>query len=117
MFDVDYAEIATTLQRSEAACRKLASRARTHVREARPGQPASDAEQQRLLAAFATAVASGDVEGLKDVLTEDAVLLSDGGGQVLAALNPILGREHVARFVLGVARKNPLPAWASSSSP
>jgi len=113
VFDVEYDEIATTLQRSEAACRKLASRARAHVREARPGRPASNTEQQRLLAAFATAVASGDVEGLKGVLTEDTVMMSDGGGQVVAAINPIRGADHVARFILGVNQKFPLPADGS----
>lgn len=108
VFDVDHTEVAATLGRSEAACRQLASRARAHVRAARPRQPADRATHARVVAAFGAAVASGDVDALRAVLTDDAVLLSDGGGRAAAARVPVLGGDKVARFLLGVAKAFPL---------
>ncbi len=110
VFDMDYTEIALALDRSEASCRQLAARARAHVREARPRfEPDRDAET-RLMSAFATAVASGDVAGLASVLAEDAVLYSDGGGKRTAALKPIYGREKIVRFFAGIVKKGLLPS-------
>ena len=71
----------------------------------RPVPSAPDDEHARLLAAFVEAVESGDISRIECLLTEDAVALSDGGGRVLAALNPIRGADRVARFISGVARK------------
>ncbi len=111
VFDASYREVATTLGRSEAACRQLASRARRAVRsghsplESSPAEAGSSEEHRRLLAAFVEAAGSGDVSRIESLLTEDAVALSDGGGRVLAALNPIRGANRVARFVDGVVRK------------
>lgn len=60
IFAVDFDEIAVAVERSPAAVRKLASRARRHIREARPRFPATQAEQQHLLAAFSQACVEGD---------------------------------------------------------
>ena len=60
----------------------------------------------KLLASFGAAVQSGDLSRLAGLLTQDAVLLSDGGGKVPAALNPIIGADRIARLILGVARKS-----------
>ena len=104
VFDMGFAEIAPILERSEAACRQLASRARKIVREEH--RVATPLERQgRLLAAFGDALASGDVAKLAALLREDAVLLSDGGGIKPAALNPIFGAERIARYLLGAMRK------------
>ena len=65
----------------------------------------SPAEQQRLLEAFIAAAQHGDLEGLEAVLAEDVVALSDGGGIVVAARKPVVGRDRVARFLLGVIEK------------
>lgn len=112
VFDMDYAAIADALDRSEAACRQLAARGREHVREQRPRfQPSRDAEL-RLLGAVAAAMSTGDVDALAEVLAEDAVLYSDGGGKRAAALNPIFGRAKILRFLHGVKRKRALPAPA-----
>lgn len=105
VFDAPFSEIAQTLERSEAACRQLAARARKAVRAARPAVPASTQQHERLLAAFAAAIASGDIAALHALLRADAVALSDGGGARRAALNPIRGADRVARFILGLARK------------
>lgn len=105
VFDMDYAAIADVLQRSEAACRQLAARAREHVRSQRSRfEPSPDAET-RLVTAFLNAAATGDVTALVNTLADDAVFYSDGGGKRRAALNPIFGRDRIVRFVLGVRRK------------
>lgn len=110
-FDLDYAELAETLDRSEAACRQLVSRARAHVRDDRPprGAPPAPAEVERVFSAFMTAAAMGDLDGLKRVLTDDVVLVADGGGKALTAGRPVEGADLVARFFVGVLRKHPPP--------
>ncbi len=105
VFDAPYASVAGALGRSEDACRKLASRARLAIKRNGRVPSAPDDEHARLLAAFVEAVESGDISRIECLLTEDAVALSDGGGRVLAALNPIRGADHVARFISGVVRK------------
>lgn len=105
VFDATYAEIAGVLERKEAACRKLVSRARRAVRSERRSAEVDEDEHRRLFEGFVTAVLTGDVETFSGLLAEDVVVLSDGGGKVLAALNPIFGRDKVTRFVFGVAGK------------
>ena len=105
VFDLDFAEVARTLDRSEAACRQLAARGRAHVREARPRFPVDPGAAERLAAAFLTAAREGDADALRAILAEDAVLRSDGGGKRPAALAPILGRDRIVRFFAGVTRK------------
>ena len=105
VFSTDYAEIGAMLGKSEAACRQLASRARGHIEAARPRYRIEAAQAQRLAAEFLAAIRSDDAARLGEMLAEEAVLVSDGGGKALAALRPILGRDAVARFLIGVARK------------
>src|SRR3954454_5899397 len=69
VFDLDFAEVARTLGRSEAACRQLASRARTHLREARPRFTAPPEAGERLAGAFLRAARSGEVTALAQLLT------------------------------------------------
>lgn len=107
VFDMDYAAIAGALERSEAACRQLATRAREHVRDEQPRFQRSPAAEARLTVAFAQALTSGDIALLKTLLAEDAVLYTDGGGKRRAALNPIYGRDKISRFFDGVRTKNP----------
>ncbi len=105
VFDLSFKEVAETLERSEAACRQLAARARRAVAEHRPGRPAPPAQHRALLKGFLEALDSGDAMGLRRLLKEDVVAYSDGGGAKLAALRPIVGAENVTRFFLGLARK------------
>jgi RNA polymerase sigma-70 factor (ECF subfamily) len=109
VFDVGYEEIAQTLERSEQTCRQLATRAREHVKLARPRYRPSREEQERVVMAFGIAAATGNTDPLANVLADDAVLYSDGGGRVLSALLPIFGKHKVLRFLTGVRRKFPLP--------
>ncbi|MDF1736214.1 MAG: RNA polymerase sigma factor SigJ, partial [Minwuia sp.] len=105
VFDTPFPEIARTLQRSEAACRQLASRARKAVRQDVPRQSATDEQHLALLQQFVGAVGNGDVQGLSALLSKDAVAFADGGGVRLSALRPIIGPDRIARFHIGVARK------------
>jgi RNA polymerase sigma-70 factor (ECF subfamily) len=104
VFEYEYDEIARILDKSEDACRQLTSRARRHIAESRPRPPASREEHMRLLGAFASACATGDLAALERLLADDVTLRSDGGGRVNAARNVVQGPDHVARFLLGVRR-------------
>jgi RNA polymerase sigma-70 factor (ECF subfamily) len=108
VFDSSYAEVAAALGREEAACRQLVSRARGHVKAARPRYATSMEEHTQLVRAFGAAVLTGDIDGLQRILADDAVLYPDGGGRVLSALRPIYGSDRVARFFFGVLKKFPL---------
>ncbi len=105
VFAYEFAEIATMLQKSEVACRRSFSRAKHHLIEGRPRfQPVPEAHQQ-LLTSFQTAVESGDMATLTNLLSEQVVLWTDGGGKTRKALlRPMYGREAVARMSLASKR-------------
>jgi RNA polymerase sigma-70 factor (ECF subfamily) len=109
VFDMDYAEVAGALDRSEAACRQLAARAREHVRDERPRFETTEETRERLASAFHAAMTTGDLQTIAQMLADDAVFYTDGGGKRLAALNPIYGRDKILRFLVGIGTKNPLP--------
>ena len=103
VFDEDYASVAETLGRNEAAVRQLAARARAHVKDSRPRFTVSQEDAAKLAAAFMAAAAQGDMKALSSVLAEDAVLISDGGGKRTAALRPMIGRDDIIRLLEGIA--------------
>jgi RNA polymerase sigma-70 factor, ECF subfamily len=103
VFDVDFDEIGRRLERSPAACRQLASRARNHVKADYARREVEDEERERLFGAFSEAVRTRDVEALARVLTEDAVMLADGGGKVSAVSRPLQGGALIARAFIGFA--------------
>lgn len=105
VFDQDYAAVSAALGKSEPAVRQLASRARTHVRDARPRFSVSDDRATRLAAAFLDASSRNDTAALTSLLAEDAVLISDGGGKRPAALRPMIGREEVLLLLNGLASR------------
>lgn len=105
VFDTPFSRIADVLDKSEAACRQLAARARRAVKNARPNGSASIEAHRALLAIFAEAVSTGDSSRLQALLAADVVAYSDGGGVKLAALNPVHGAENVARFFTGLVAK------------
>ena len=104
-FDCDYGVIAATLDKSEAACRKLVSRAREHVRQERPKRSVNSDEHKDLLARFTKAALVRDQAELARLFAPDVVFYSDGGGRAPAALNPILGSDKVQRLILGLMGK------------
>jgi RNA polymerase sigma-70 factor, ECF subfamily len=105
VFEMPYAEIASALETSEENCRQLFARARKSIREQRHRFTVDQKQHRRVLENFVTACASGDPAQLMSLLRQDAVLYSDGGGKVKAALNPIYGAERVARFFAGIVKK------------
>jgi RNA polymerase sigma-70 factor (ECF subfamily) len=106
VFDLQFSEVARMIDRTETACRQLATRARRAVRDARPAPSATPYNHARLLSAFSEAVASGDVSRLAGLLREDAIAMTDGGGRKTAALNPIKGADKIARFFISLAAKS-----------
>ncbi len=107
VFGFDYDEIAGAVDKSSAAVRQVAHRARSHVAARRPRSTVTPAEHAAVFERFAAAAVDGDIQGLLDVLSPDVVLVTDGGGVKKAALRPIAGRDKVLRFFAGVAPDNP----------
>ncbi|MDV6261559.1 RNA polymerase sigma factor SigJ [Rhodococcoides yunnanense] len=110
-FAVPFDDIAGVLDRSPAACRQLASAARKHV-HSRHLTSADPIEHDRVVRAFARASRDGDLATLVSLLDPDVTLISDGGGQVSAARNPVVGSDRVARFVRGITAKSTDLAWS-----
>jgi RNA polymerase sigma-70 factor (TIGR02957 family) len=98
VFDLEYDEIAEAVDKSPAAVRQIANRARAHVAARRPRGVVSPAETRAALEAFQRAVETGDLQSLLDILAPDVVALSDGGGVKQAMLRPIVGADRVARL-------------------
>jgi RNA polymerase sigma-70 factor (TIGR02957 family) len=99
VFDLPHAEVAEAVGKSPAAVRQIAHRAREHVDARRPRVAVDRAEQQRVVDRFLTALQTGDLQGLLDVLAPDALLVADGGGEAAAVRRPIAGGDRVARLL------------------
>ncbi|PDT53250.1 MULTISPECIES: sigma-70 family RNA polymerase sigma factor [Sinorhizobium] len=109
VFGLAFEEVATTIKRDPAACRQLAARARTHVREARPRFRVEKERGLELAKAFFDASRSGDMKALGTMLAADVSLHSDGGGKRSAAIRPIIGYDAVMKvheYLAGLFRKN-----------
>ncbi len=104
VFDVPYEEISEAVDKTPAAVRQIAHRARSHVQARRPRQDVTAAERDRVLERFLAAGATGDLQSLMDVLAPDVVLITDGGGHKKAALRPIHGRDKALRFLAAVSQ-------------
>ncbi len=106
VFAVPFGEIAGIVGRSPEACRQLATSARRRVEGPREAAPISR-EHRAVVEAFWEACRVGDLPALIGTLAPDATLISDGGGLAKAALRPVQGADRVARFLVGILRKNP----------
>ena len=106
VFDVPYDEIAQGVDRTPAAVRQIAHRAREHVAARRPRVQVDRAEHAAVLERFRAAAETGDLQALVEVLSPDVVLVTDGGGVRKAALRPILGRDKVLRFLEAVTPRD-----------
>lgn len=118
VFDFPFPDVARALERSESAVRKLASRARTRVREARPRGVAQversgqmDAKHVELISAFVAATQSGELAALMELLASDVRVAVDGGGEVRAVPKQVEGADNVARLIIGAARPHPGSWW------
>ncbi|MFD3442405.1 RNA polymerase sigma-70 factor [Streptomyces sp. NPDC058685] len=101
-FDYPYSQIADILDTSEANTRQLVSRARKHLAAERR-EPVDPAEHRRLLEGFLTAAQTGDLATLEHILSEDVVSYADGGGARGASKIPVVGREHVSKYLKAFA--------------
>lgn len=104
-FGYDYTEIARILNRTPAAVRQLARRARNHVRERRPRFDADPSVRKEATRRFLAAALGGDLDALLATLAPDVALWTDGGGVVRAALQVISGRDKVARLLTSLVAK------------
>jgi RNA polymerase sigma-70 factor (ECF subfamily) len=109
VFGLEFEEVAATIQRDPAACRQLATRARSHVREARPRFQVDKRRGLALAEAFFAASRSGDMEALGAMLAADVSLHADGGGKRPAATEPAIGFDAVMKvheYLATLFRKN-----------
>jgi RNA polymerase sigma-70 factor (ECF subfamily) len=104
VFGAGFDEVAATIDRDPAACRQLASRARTHVRAARPHYAVEKAKGMEIAQAFFAASRSGDMAALRSLLAADVSVHSDGGGKVPAGLKPVFGIDNVLKLQASLAR-------------
>ncbi|APY91272.1 RNA polymerase subunit sigma-24 [Streptomyces alfalfae] len=104
-FGFPFAEIAATLDRSEAAVRQLAGRARKHVDAGRPRYEVDPAQRRDLTERFLAAATEGDLDGLMSLLAPDVRLVGDSGGKAKAPLRVLESADKVGRFLHGAARK------------
>jgi RNA polymerase sigma-70 factor, ECF subfamily len=120
VLDLEFAEIAAAVDRSEAACRQLLHRARAHVAARRRRFPAS-AERRDLAARFLGALTRGDVAAMVELLAADATAVADHGGKAKAMQRPVTGADRVARLLAGLAGKGAragvaiTPAWINGN--
>ena len=111
VFELEHAEIATFIGRSQAACRKLLERARERLAVGRSLLSASQEEHRRLLRAFMQAATAGDTTALVHLLAEDAMFISDGGpdGRKVEGFrsltHPLQGPARIAAFVAAATRR------------
>jgi RNA polymerase sigma-70 factor (TIGR02957 family) len=107
VFEYTHDEIAAMLGMTAAGCRQLLHRAKAHVAARRPRFRAATEEKRQLVGRFVSALRQGNAEALTRVLAEDVGLWGDGGGKVLAARRPVLGRTGVLNLLLGIRRTAP----------
>ena len=112
VFEVGYAEIASVLDRSEAACRQVVHRARERVRGDRRRFDVTESAKATLLQKFMAALEARDEPALIALFAPDATWTADGGGKTGAAPLPIIGAGRIARLVIGLREK----FWAVNRS-
>ncbi|WP_446223415.1 RNA polymerase sigma-70 factor [Nocardia sp. IBHARD005] len=107
VFGMSYDEIAAAVDKTPAAARQIAHRARDHVAARRPRVHVGRAEQEAVIDRFRAAANTGDIQGLLDVMSPDIVFVADGGGIAKAFTKPMLGSRTVARFLAQLPRLAP----------
>jgi RNA polymerase sigma-70 factor (ECF subfamily) len=106
VFDVGYGEIAVAVDKSPAAVRQIAHRARAHVDARRPRGPVTPRETRAVVETLRRAIEAGDLSGLLAALAPDVVFVGDGGGLKQAVPRPVVGADKVARLAIGLIGKH-----------
>jgi RNA polymerase sigma-70 factor, ECF subfamily len=106
VFDFDYPEISQMIGKTEANSRQIVFRARERLTNRRRRFEPTREETERITSRFIETTRNGDLSGLMAMFAEDAVMTSDGGGKARAALKPVHGADAIARFIMGVLKKN-----------
>jgi RNA polymerase sigma-70 factor (ECF subfamily) len=112
VFELDFDDIARSVDKSEANTRQILTRARRRLRESRPRFTASRHESETVVQRFRDACVTGNLQELLAVLHADAELVADGGGKALAATRPVIGADRIAAFVITLVGK---VRWAEST--
>ena len=105
VFDVGYREIASVIEKSEAACRQVVHRARERVRGDRKRFNVTESAKATLLQKFLTAMEARNEQALIALLAPDATWTADGGGKAAAATLPIVGADRIAKLVIGLRER------------
>jgi len=99
VFDADYADIARTLDKSEAACRQIVHRAKSQLREQRPRYRVPAQAHRRVMQRFVDAWNQGDLRAMTALMADSATLIGDGGGIVATFPEPMVGGERIAQLL------------------
>ena len=105
VFDYDYAEIATMVDKSEANCRQIFHRAQAQIRAQRPRFDVTAETHTAVVNQFLAIIQGGEMDALLHLLTEDATFTSDGGGKASAALHKLTTPAKVVSFLGGLVTK------------
>jgi RNA polymerase sigma-70 factor (ECF subfamily) len=108
-FDCEFSDIARIVEKSEANCRQILTRARQRIDERRPRYDVSRTDAEKLVPPFLAALKNGDLEAMLAGMAQDVVLIADGGNKPGALLRPLQGAETVARAMLHAMRKHAAP--------
>lgn len=103
-FGYGYGEIAQIVEKSEANCRQIFSRAKKALPQEQPVFESDPRVQQQTVKSFLFAVLNGNNETVQAMVADEVVWWSDGGGKVTAATKPIYGRDKVLAFIEGLMR-------------
>lgn len=107
VFDYNYAEISEVVNKTETNCRQILHRAEEHINSNKKRFSSTKEQKEKIVQQFFNACQKSDLDGLISILSEDVVLISDGGGKATAVKYPLISPDKVARFFIGLTKKAP----------
>jgi RNA polymerase sigma-70 factor, ECF subfamily len=102
----DYKKISQIVDRSESNCRKIFSRVNNQLPLKEESEGKLEPKNKEMIQAFVSALYQGNIQKLEELLGKEVTLYSDGGGNVYAALKPIISKDLVTRFILNIMKQN-----------